>query len=70
MLMKKPKYNKFDYDPRFYKPKEDEDVKKRKRMKFSSSRKYNRKGSKKMVVLIAFVLAVIYFYLKLNGIMP
>ncbi|MBU1098811.1 MAG: hypothetical protein KKA84_00285 [Bacteroidetes bacterium] len=68
--MKKPKYKRFDYDPRFYKPEEDEDVKRRKKIRFSGSRKYNKKGNKKVIILIAFVLAIIYFYLKLNRFVP
>ena len=66
MLMKKPRHRVFDYTPRFYKPERDELNKKRKRIKFNSVRKY-QKRKKSTVIWLVLIILILYIYLKLSG---
>lgn len=66
MLMKKPRHRVFDYTPRFYKPERDELNKKRKRIKFNSVRKYQRR-KKSTVIWFVLIILILYIYLKLSS---
>jgi hypothetical protein len=68
MFMKRPSYRSFDYIPRYYKPEEDEENRRRWRLnvKFRSQRKM---GRKRPVILYLGILALaIYMYLALAGV--
>jgi len=64
--MKKPRHRVFDYTPRFYKQERDELNKKRKRIKFNSVRKYQRR-KKSTVIWFVLIILILYIYLKLSG---
>jgi hypothetical protein len=69
MFMRKPTYRNFDYIPRFYKPEEDEENRRRWRLnvKFRSQRKASRK---RPVILYLGILALaVYMYLSLSGVL-
>ncbi len=66
MLMKKPKYRAFDYTPRFYKPEEDEQERKKRKLGFSSARKKIQR-KKIPIIWIVILFIVIYLYLKIAG---
>ena len=66
MFMKKPNYRKFDYTPQFYKPKEDEEEKRKKKLGFRSERKYIKKKRTPIYWLLIFI-AVLYIYLRFGG---
>lgn len=66
MFFKRPKYRRFDYEPRFYNPERDPSERFRERMQ-REMRRARRK--RKPIILWAAVLAIIiYFYLYLSGI--
>jgi len=66
MLMRKPRHRVFDYPPRHYKPEDDEQEKRKKRLGFQSYRKFNHK-KKSPILWIVFILAVIFIIIKLSG---
>jgi len=67
MFFKKPKHRIFDYTPRFYKPEEDPNEKRKKKLGFSRQLKSFKK-KRSPVVWVIFVVIAIYIYLKLSGI--
>lgn len=67
MFFKKPPHRIFDYTPRFYKPEDDKDEKRKRRLGFKRQLKMSRKKRSPMIWLVLIVLAV-YIYLKLSGI--
>ncbi len=66
MLMKKPRHRVFDYPSRFYKPEEDEQEKRKRRLGFSSYRKFKHK-KKNPIIWIVFILAVLFIIYKLSS---
>jgi len=64
--MKKPRHRIFDYTPRFYKPEDDTEEKRKKRLKFRYARKHKTKTRSPIIWLI-FIAIVVYFYLKFGG---
>ena len=67
MFFKKTSHRVFDYTPRFYKPEEDKDVKRKRRLGFRRQMKTNTKKRSPIIWLIIIVIAI-YIYLKLTGI--
>jgi ATP/ADP translocase len=66
MFFKKPPHRIFDYTPRFYKPEEDKDEKRKKRLGFRRQSKIQRKKRSPFIWLLLVIIAV-YIYLKLVG---
>ena len=66
MLMKKPRHRIFDYPPRFYKPEEDEDERRKKRLGFSKMRKYHQK-KKNPIIWIIFIILIVFIIFKLSS---
>ncbi len=66
MLMNKPRHRIFEYPPRFYKPEEDPQEKRRKRLGFQSYRKFKNK-KRSPIIWIVFIIAVIFIIIKLSG---
>jgi len=66
MLSKRIKPRIFDYEPRFYKPENDEKEKRKKKLRFRYSRKVRRKTTSPIVWFI-LILVVLYIYLRFNG---
>jgi len=66
MFFKKPRHRIFDYTPRFYKPEDDQDERRKRRLGFRRQSKIKRKKQNPLIwgVLVAIV---IYIYLKLSG---
>lgn len=64
--MRRFKNKEFDYQPRFYKPEEDEEEKRKRKLGFRSGRKHKRKVKTPLYWLILIAL-VLYAYMKLNG---
>jgi hypothetical protein len=67
MFFKKSPHRIFDYTPRFYKPEEDKDEKRKRKLGFRRQIKMNRK-KKNPVIWLLFIIIAIYVYLKLTGI--
>ena len=67
MFFKKINNKNFDYIPRFYNPEDDNLEKRKKKLKFRSDLKI-RKKNKLPIYLLVFVLVIIYFIVKLNGV--
>lgn len=65
MLFKKFKYRKFDYQPRYYNPDRDPELKRKKRLDFSRERK-TRKKTKNTYLFLVLIAIVIYFILRLG----
>jgi hypothetical protein len=64
MFMRKPRYKRFEYTPRYYNPAKDEGARHRRRIKFESN---VRRGSNRPLILIVviFILAfLMYSFLK------
>ncbi len=66
MFMKKPKNKVFEYQPRFYKPEEDETERRKRKLKFRSNQSLKRKN-KSPIMWIVIIGVVIFVYLKLIG---
>lgn len=56
----------FDYEPRYYKPEEDPEEKRKKKLGFRSVRKIRRKQKPLMFWLILLIV-ILYLYLKMSG---
>jgi len=67
MFIKKPSHRIFDYTPRFYKPEEDKDVKRKRKLGFRRILNSKRKR-RSPLIWILFIIVAIYVYLKLSGI--
>lgn len=66
MFIKKPTHKKFDYQPRYYDPKEDQTEKRKRKLGFRSNK--ISKGNKNLpIVYILMSLVILYFFLKFNG---
>ncbi|MDT8324398.1 MAG: hypothetical protein RRA94_09820 [Bacteroidota bacterium] len=60
MFMRKPQHKSFDYTPRYYDPKKDEQARRRRRIQFE--RNTRRGGHKPLIVLIlVFILAYLIY---------
>ncbi len=66
MLMRKPKYRRFEYQPRYYDPEKDEREKRKKRLKFRYARRTKPRKTNQFIYIGVFILAL-YVYLKLSG---
>jgi len=68
MFMRKPSYRSFDYTPRFYKPEDDEENRRRWRLsvKLNSQRKQRRQ--RPVILYLGILALVIYMYLALSGV--
>ncbi len=63
MIMKRPRHRVFDYEPRFYKPEEDPDEKRKRKLGFRRSRKQLKKGRSPLYWLIILII-ILYLYLR------
>ncbi|MBM4169496.1 MAG: hypothetical protein FJ215_10140 [Ignavibacteria bacterium] len=66
MFFRRPKYRRFDYEPRFYQPERDPGEKFRERMQREMRRA--RKKRKPIFLWVAVFALIIYFYLYVSGI--
>lgn len=66
MFMKSPKYRVFDYPARFYKPEEDQEEKRKKKLNFREGRKFKKKRKSALYWVIIFAL-ILYLYFKIQG---
>ena len=66
MLMKKLRHRIFDYPPRFYKPEEDDQERKKRRLGFKRQLKMKRRKGNSLVWIVLLAL-VVFIYLKLTG---
>ncbi len=66
MFMKKPKHRIFDYPSRFYKPEDDVDERKKRRLGFRRSRKFSQRRRSSIIWIILFILAL-FTFLKLSN---
>ncbi len=66
MLIKKPKNRAFDYQPRYYKPEQDkEEIRKRKLGFRSNLNKSSKKRSP--IIFVILLLVIIYLLIKYQG---
>ncbi len=65
MLMKRPSHRVFDYPFRHYKPENDPEEKRKRRLGFQSSRRFSRK-KKNPVIWLVFIIALIFIIIKLS----
>ena len=66
MFIRKTKNKRFDYQPRYYKPEKDEELKRKRKLGFRSN--YRQKTSTKKPYAYIIMLAIIlYIFLKYNG---
>lgn len=63
MIMKRPRHRVFDYEPRFYKPEEDPDEKRKRKLGFRRSRKQLKKGRSPLYWLIILII-ILHLYLR------
>ncbi len=67
MFMKKPSHRVFDYTPRFYKPEEDKDELRKRRLGFRRHRTITRRSkTTNPIIWGILILVVIYIILKLE----
>lgn len=65
MLMKKPRHRIFDYPTRFYKPDEDESVKRKRKLGFSRQRKLKSK-KRSPIIWLVMIIALVFIIIKLS----
>ncbi len=60
MFMRKPQHKPFEYTPRYYDPKKDEDARRRRRIHFERN---THRGSHKplIVIILLFILAYLLY---------
>jgi hypothetical protein len=66
MFFKRPAHRIFDYTPRFYKPDEDPDERRKRKLGFRRQLKIMRKKKNPLLWLV-LIIAVIYLYIKFFG---
>ena len=66
MFFKRPRHRVFDYTPRFYKPEEDKDEKRKRKLGFRRQSKVQQNKRSPFIWLIIIIIAI-YVYLKLIG---
>lgn len=66
MLMKRPQHRVFDYPPRFYKPEEDPEERRKKKLGFQRNRKFTQKR-KNPIIWLVFIIILIFIIMKLGG---
>jgi len=66
MFLKRPKNKRFEYIPRFYIPEKDAEERRKRKLGFRDYRKYNRKGTNKIIIWILAILIILWFILKYN----
>ncbi|HWP81106.1 MAG TPA: hypothetical protein VNN76_00450 [Bacteroidota bacterium] len=67
MLLRRPKYRRFSYEPRFYNPDQDRAEKFRRRMRHE--REAHRKPRRSVIIWGVVLILVLYAYLYLSGVM-
>jgi len=67
MFFKKPRHRIFEYPPRFYKPEEDQDERRKRKLGFRRHQKI-KKHKRSPLVWGVLALLAIYIYLKLTGV--
>lgn len=67
MIAKKTPHRIFDYNPRFYKPEDDEKEKRKKKLKFRTARKTSRNRRKSPILYLLIFIAILYFFLRFGG---
>lgn len=67
MLMKKPNYRKFNYEPRHYNPETDETEKRKRNLKFRYARKSKDASGKMPLILLAAFIVILIIYLVMEG---
>jgi len=60
MLFKTPERRRFDYQPFYYKPEADPEVKRRQRIHFPKSSKARNPFTKLVIMLIVLLAAILY----------
>jgi len=66
-MLKKPKYRKFDYQPRFYNPETDETEKRKKKLGFRSARETAQTKVKNPLITIILIIIIILIIAKLSS---
>lgn len=66
MFIKKPKYHKFDYQPRYYDPDKDPELRRKRKLGFRSNRP-NYSKRKSPVVFVLLLIVIVYLLLKYQG---
>ncbi len=68
MFIKKPKHRTFEYQPRHYKPEQDPEERRKRKLGFKSSR--TKVSSKKSpFVFIVMLIIIVYLLLKYQGLL-
>ncbi len=65
-MFKKIKHKSFDYQPRFYKPEEDQQAKRKRKLGFRSNQGQSSR-KKSPIIWILMLLVIIYIIAKYNG---
>ena len=65
MFFRKPRYRRFEYEPRFYNPEEDRTEQLKKRLRQERSR--SRRKRKSPIVWGVLMIVLFYLYLYLSG---
>jgi len=63
MLFKKPAHRVFDYTPRYFDPEKDERAKRKRKLKFRSSRHFTRK-KRTSIYWFILILIVLFFIIR------
>lgn len=66
MFMRSPRNRVFDYPPRFYKPEEDPEERKKRKLNFRQGRKHSRKRKSTVYWVVLFFL-ILYLYFRFTG---
>ncbi|HEY4612175.1 MAG TPA: hypothetical protein VII11_04270 [Bacteroidota bacterium] len=66
MFLRKPKYNRFEYLPRYYDPEKDVDETRRQKMRIERS--HNRRKLKPWYFWGALFALIVYFYFYMAGV--
>ena len=66
-MLKKPKYRKFDYQPRYYNPETDVTEKRKKKLGFRTARKSAQAKVKNPLITILLIIIIILLIVKLSA---
>lgn len=65
MFIKKMKNKKFEYEPRYYKPEQDQEERRKRKLNFRTGLKSSK--GKSSIYYLTFILILIYVIIKMGG---
>jgi hypothetical protein len=67
MFFKRPSYKRFEYIPRFYNPNKDLEERRKRKLGFRKNRRYQQKGSIKIIIWAILIFIILWFINKFSN---